>query len=60
MGIFYMDNASARRWVLKLDDPKVLEEVDSVFVTIEPNGGSKKPSGKQLLFAYLRGDANHP
>jgi hypothetical protein len=28
-------------------------------VTIEPNGGSSKPSGKSLLFAYLRVDPNH-
>lgn len=60
MGIFYMDNVTARRWVLKLDNPKVLERIDSVFVTIEPKGGSHKPSGKQLLFSYLRGEANHP
>jgi hypothetical protein len=60
MGIFYVDNESARRWVLKLDNPKILEQVDSVFVTVEPEGGSHKPSGKQLLFTYLRGEANHP
>jgi hypothetical protein len=60
LGIFFMDNANARRWVLKSDDPKVLDRIDSVFVTVEPQGGSNKPSGKQLLFAYLRGEANHP
>ena len=60
MGIFYKDNASAERWVLKVDDPKVLEQIDSVFVTVEPQGGSNKPSGTQFLFAFLRGEANHP
>jgi hypothetical protein len=60
MGLFYMDNATAKRWVLKLDNPKLLGQIDSVFVTVEPAGGSNKPSGKQLLFAYLRGEANHP
>ena len=60
LGIFYEDNASKKRWVLKLDDPKLLAEIDAVFVTIEPNGGSRKPSGKPLLFAYLRVDPNHP
>jgi hypothetical protein len=60
LGIFYLDNASARRWLLKLDDPKTLERIDSVFVTIEPEGGSIKPSNRQLLFTYLRGEANHP
>jgi hypothetical protein len=60
MGIFYMDNANAQRWMLKLDDPKLLEQIDSVFVTLEPKGGSSKPSGKQFLFASLRSEANHP
>jgi hypothetical protein len=60
LGIFYEDNAAKKRWVLKLDDPKLLAQVDAVFVTIEPNGGSRKPSGKPLLFAYLRVDPNHP
>jgi len=60
LGIFYEDNASKKRWVLKLDDPKLLAQIDAVFVTIEPTGGSRKPSGKPLLFAYLRVDPNHP
>jgi hypothetical protein len=45
---------------VKCDDPKTLAQIDGVFVTIEPNGGSPKPSGKSLLFAYLRVDPNHP
>jgi hypothetical protein len=60
LGIFYMDNAANKRWVVKVDDPKTLQQIDAVFVTVEPNGGSMKPSGKQLLFAYLRVDPNHP
>lgn len=60
MGIFYMDNAANRRWALRFDDPKVLERIDAVFVTVEPSGGSDKPRGKQLLYAYLRGQPNHP
>jgi myosin heavy subunit len=60
LGIFYEDNASKKRWVLKLDDPKLLAQVDAVFVTVEPNDKSRKPSGKPLLFAYLRMDPNHP
>ena len=60
LGIFYLDNANARRWLLRLDDPKTLERIDSVFVTVEPEGGSRKPSNRQLLFTYLRGEANHP
>ncbi len=60
LGIFYEDNVSKKRWVLKADDPKTLEDIDAVFVTVEPNGGSQHPSGKQLLFAYLRISPNHP
>jgi len=58
LGIFYEDNASKRRWVLH--DPNVLAQIDAVFVTIEPNGGSRKPSETPLLFAYLKVEANHP
>src|SRR3974390_1910418 len=46
LGILYMDSESNRRWVLKIDDPKQLAEIDAVFVTIEPRGGSQKPTGK--------------
>ena len=60
LGIFFEDNASKKRWVLKLDDPKMLAQIDAVFVTVEPHGGSQKPSGKPLLFAYLKADPNHP
>jgi hypothetical protein len=60
MGIFYIDNATHKRWVLKFDDPRSLDQIDAVFVTVEPKGGSRKPSGKQLLFAYLRVEPNHP
>jgi len=60
LGIFYEDNASKKRWVLKAEDPKTLEDIDAVFVTVEPHGGSQHPSGKQLLFASLRISPNHP
>jgi Putative zinc-finger len=60
LGVFYVDNASRKRWVLRFDDPKTLAEIDAVFVTVEPNGGSHKPSNKPLLFAYLHIDPNHP
>ena len=60
LGILYMDSESNRRWVLKIDDPKQLAEIDAVFVTIEPRGGSQKPTGKPFLYALLRKEANHP
>jgi hypothetical protein len=60
LGILYEDNANKKRWVLKSNNPKTLEQIDAVFVTVEPNGGSSHPSGKPLLFAYLRIHPNHP
>lgn len=60
LGIFYEDNATRKRWILKCDDPKTLAQIDAVFVTVEPTRGSHKPSSKPLLFAYLKVNANHP
>jgi hypothetical protein len=60
LGILYLDNSTHKRWVVKSDDPKLIQQIDAVFVTIEPKGGSQKPTGKQLLFAYLRVEPNHP
>jgi hypothetical protein len=60
LGIFFEDNTSKKRWVMRSDDPATLAKIEAVFVTVEPNGGSQKPSGKQLLFAYLKLNPNHP
>ncbi|HVB56673.1 MAG TPA: zf-HC2 domain-containing protein, partial [Candidatus Acidoferrales bacterium] len=60
LGIFYQDNAAKKRWVVKFDNAKQLTEIDAVFVTVEPKGGSPEPSGKPLLFAYLKINPNHP
>jgi hypothetical protein len=60
LGIFYEDSASKKRWVLKAEDPKTLAQIDAVFVTLEPHGGSNQPSGRPLLFAYLNRVPNHP
>ncbi|MGB9067651.1 MAG: hypothetical protein WCC21_03695 [Candidatus Acidiferrales bacterium] len=60
LGILYMDNETNRRWALRCDDPQQLAEIDAVFVTVEPHGGSEKPTGKPFLYAMLRKEANHP
>jgi len=60
MGIFYLDNEANRRWVLKFNDPETLARIDTVFVTVEPQGGSREPRGKSLLIASLRSEPNHP
>jgi peptidoglycan hydrolase CwlO-like protein len=60
LGVFYEDNATRKRWILKCDDPRTLAQIDAIFVTVEPQGGSHKPSSKTLLFASLKIDPNHP
>jgi hypothetical protein len=60
LGIFYKDDQKQSRWALRVEDPNLLEAIDSVFVTVEPHGGTKKPSGKKLMYAYLRNPINHP
>ena len=60
LGVFFADDRNQNRWVLKYDDPSVLAQIDSVFVTIEPSGGSMRPRGEQLLYAYLKANPNHP
>ncbi len=60
LGVFYADDQAQNRWVLKYDDPSVLARIDSVFVTVEPVGGSLKPKGQQLMYAYLKANPNHP
>ena len=60
LGILYMDSEVNRRWVMRFDDPKQLAGIDAVFVTVEPHGGSQKPTSKPFLYALLRNEANHP
>lgn len=61
LGVFYTDDQSQRRWVMKFDDPKVLEEIDTVFVTLEPAGRPfTAPTGKPILDAYFGTPPNHP
>jgi hypothetical protein len=61
LGIFYSDDTTQRRWVFKCDDAKILQEIDSVFVTFgRPDGDPSHPEGSSLMYAYLRGQPNHP
>jgi septal ring factor EnvC (AmiA/AmiB activator) len=60
LGILYLDSESNRRWVMRFDDARQLEEIDAVFVTVEPHGGSPKPTSKPFLYALLRQEVNHP
>jgi anti-sigma-K factor RskA len=58
LGLFYQDD-SHKRWVLRCNDANTLARMNMVFVTVEPLGGSTKPTGKQLLRAYLQIQPNH-
>ncbi len=61
LGVLMNDDQTQRRWVFRCNDSKVLAQIDSVYVTLEPSdrpGG--KPKGKRLLNAYLGTPANHP
>jgi hypothetical protein len=60
LGLFDLDDPTANRWVLKVNNPRVLERIDAVFVTLEPPSGSPSPRGRRLLYANLAGPANHP
>jgi hypothetical protein len=61
LGIFYSDDKTQSRWMFRCDDPKVLREIDSVFVTFERSDSDPThPEGPSLMYAYLRGQPNHP
>jgi hypothetical protein len=61
LGVFHSDDASDGRWVLSFDDPGVLAQIDSVFVTAEVSRKTiREPAGKRMLFAFLGEKPNHP
>ena len=61
LGILYSDDKTQRRWVLRVDDPQEIAQIDSVFVTLEPHDReSETPRGKKILYAFLGGQPNHP
>jgi hypothetical protein len=61
LGVLYVDDKDQKRWVLKVDDPRQLAAIDSVFVTLEPHDGAgEQPRGHKILYAFLSGQANHP
>jgi hypothetical protein len=61
LGMFYNDDQAQHRWAMKFEDPKILEEIDTVFVTLEPAGRPfTSPTGKPILEAYFGTPPNHP
>ncbi len=59
LGLHRVDAKAQGRRVLKVENPDLLKQVNSVFVTVGPAAGGKQPSGQKMLYAYL-GQANHP
>jgi hypothetical protein len=65
LGILHKDDAGEGRWAMTFDDPAVLSQINSVFVTAEsPTSASGKrpdaPHGKKVLYAYFGSAPNHP
>lgn len=61
LGILHKDDAGQNRWAMTFDDPKVLSQINSVFVTAEsPGKPYDSPHGKKVLYAYFGSPANHP
>jgi hypothetical protein len=61
LGILRKEEGGQGRWAMTFDDPKVLAQINSVFVTAE--SASKhydEPHGKKVLYAYFGNQPNHP
>jgi hypothetical protein len=59
LGVLHVDSKAAGRWVLKVQNPELVKEISSVFVTADSAAGGKQPVGQKMLYAYL-GEANRP
>jgi hypothetical protein len=61
LGILRKDEGGESRWAMTFDDPKVLAQINSVFVTAESAGKHQdEPRGKKVLYAYFGSVPNHP
>jgi len=61
LGVLHSDDAEDGRWALTFDDPNVLAQINSVFVTVESARKQiKEPAGRKILFAFLGEKPNHP
>jgi hypothetical protein len=61
LGILHKDDAGQNRWAMTFDDPSVLAQINSVFVTAESaNKHYDEPRGKRVLYAYFGSQPNHP
>ena len=60
LGTFAQDDAKAQRWVMSVNDPKLLKQIDAVFITADRRLDAQAPGSAPLLYAYLRQLPNHP
>ena len=61
LGSLQIDDPAQRRWIFKCNNAKILAQIDSVYVTLEPNARpGEKPKGDKILTAFLGTPANHP
>jgi DNA-binding NarL/FixJ family response regulator len=61
LGALRTDDQTQRRWILEFNDPKVMTQIDSVYVTLEPNNKpGDSPNGRKLLSAYLGPSPKYP
>ena len=56
LGALNPDDRAQNRWILKVENPDLLKQIDSVFVTVASQGSDK--TGQRQLYAYL-GEPNH-
>jgi predicted nucleic acid-binding Zn-ribbon protein len=61
LGVLRNDDANEGRWTMTVEDPKILSQINSVFVTVEPaNKEFGGPRGKKVLYAFFGSPPNHP
>lgn len=61
LGILHRDDDGQGRWAMTFDDPTVLAQINSVFVTAESADRQvDAPHGKKVLYAYFGNKPNHP
>jgi hypothetical protein len=61
LGILQNDDANEGRWTMAIEDPKILSQINSVFVTVESaNKEFAGPRGKKVLYAFFGSPPNHP
>jgi hypothetical protein len=61
LGLLHNEDAKQGLWTMTFDDPAVLAQINSVFVTAE--SASRRdlvPHGKRVLYAYIGNPPNHP